>query len=61
MSFVVKSNYTTDINSIRLKNIQEANFDLDSKDYIEDFNFVYETLNTHYPFFEINKRKTGVD
>lgn len=59
--FIVKKDNTTDIDSIRLKDIQEVNFDLDSKDYIEDFNFVYETLKTHYPFFEINKRKNGVD
>lgn len=59
--FIVKKDNSTDIDSIRLKDIQEVNFDLDSKDYIEDFNFVYETLKTHYPFFEINKRKNGVD
>ena len=51
MFFIVKEVDSTDINSIRLKDIQEVNFDLDGKDYIEDFNFVYETLKTHYPFF----------
>ncbi|MDY2927064.1 S41 family peptidase [Anaerococcus sp.] len=59
--FIVKKDNSTDIDSLRLKNIQEVDFDLGSKDYIEDFNFVYETLKTHYPFFEINKRKNGVD
>lgn len=57
----VKKDNSTDIDKIRLKDIQEVNFELDSEDYIEDFNFVYETLKTHYPFFEINKRKNGVD
>ncbi len=58
---IVKKDNSTDIDKIRLKDIQEVNFELDSEDYIEDFNFVYETLKTHYPFFEINKRKNGVD
>ncbi|WP_105300370.1 S41 family peptidase [Anaerococcus marasmi] len=59
--FIVKKDNSTDIDKIRLKDIQEVNFELDREEYIEDFNFVYETLKTHYPFFEINKRKNGVD
>ncbi len=59
--FIVTKDNSTDIDKIRLKDIQEVNFELDREDYIEDFNFVYETLKTHYPFFEINKRKNGVD
>lgn len=34
---------------------------LTSEEYIEDFDFVYETLETYYPYFDINKELHNMD
>ena len=34
---------------------------LTSKEYIEDFDFVYETLETYYPYFDVNKKLHNID
>lgn len=34
---------------------------LTSEEYIEDFDFVYETLGTYYPYFDINKKLHNID
>lgn len=52
---------TNDIRSIWLKDLEHKEFNLSKEDYIEDFNFAYNTLKEHYPFFEVNKKLYGVD
>lgn len=52
---------TNDIRSIWLKDLEHKEFNLSKEDYIEDFNFAYNTLKEHYPFFEVNKKIYGVD
>lgn len=53
-----KTNY---IRAINLKDLEHKEFNLSKEDYIEDFNFAYNTLKEHYPFFEVNKKLYGVD
>lgn len=52
---------TNDIRTINLKDLEYKEFNLSKDDYIEDFNFAYNTLKEHYPFFEVNKKLYGVD
>ncbi|WP_294796498.1 S41 family peptidase [uncultured Fenollaria sp.] len=52
---------TNDIRTIYLKELEHKEFNLSKEDYIEDFNFAYNTLKEHYPFFEVNKKLYGVD
>lgn len=52
---------TNDIRTINLKDLEYKEFNLSKEDYIEDFNFAYNTLKEHYPFFEANKKLYGVD
>lgn len=52
---------TNDIRTIWLKDLEHKEFNLSKEDYIEDFNFAYNTLKEHYPFFEINKKLYGID
>lgn len=52
---------TNDIRAINLKDLEHREFNLSKEDYIEDFNFAYNTLKEHYPFFEVNKKLYGVD
>ncbi len=52
---------TNDIRTINLKDLEYKEFNLSKEDYIEDFNFAYNTLKEHYPFFEVNKKLYGVD
>lgn len=52
---------TNDIRTIWLKELDHKEFNLSKEDYIEDFNFAYNTLKEHYPFFEVNKKLYGID
>lgn len=52
---------TNDIRAINLKDLEHKEFNLSKEDYIEDFNFAYNTLKEHYPFFEVNKKLYGID
>lgn len=52
---------TNDIRTINLKDLEYKEFNLSKEDYIEDFNFAYNTLKEHYPFFEVNKKLYGID
>ena len=52
---------TNDVRTIWLKDLEHKEFNLSKEDYIEDFNFAYNTLKEHYPFFEVNKKLYGVD
>lgn len=52
---------TNDIRTINLKELEYKEFNLSKEDYIEDFNFAYNTLKEHYPFFEVNKKLYGID
>lgn len=52
---------TNDIRTIWLKDLENKEFNLSKEDYIEDFNFAYNTLKEHYPFFEVNKKLYGID
>lgn len=52
---------TNDIRAINLKDLEYKEFNLSKEDYIEDFNFAYNTLKDHYPFFEVNKKLYGID
>lgn len=52
---------TNDIRTINLKDLEYKEFNLSKEDYIEDFNFAYNTLKEHYPFFEVNKKVYGID
>lgn len=52
---------TNDIRKINLKDLEYKEFNLSKDDYIEDFNFAYNTLKEHYPFFEVNKKLYGID
>lgn len=52
---------TNDIRTINLKDLEYKEFNLSKEDYIEDFNYVYNTLKEHYPFFEVNKKLYGID
>lgn len=52
---------TNDIRTINLKDLEHKEFNLSKEDYIEDFNFAYNTLKEHYPFFEVNKKLYGID
>lgn len=52
---------TNDIRTVKLKDLDHKDFILNRKDYIEDFNFAYDVLKNHYPFFEVNKKLYGVD
>ncbi|WP_019213483.1 S41 family peptidase [Fenollaria massiliensis] len=52
---------TNDIRTINLKDLEYKEFNLSKEDYIEDFNFAYNTLKEHYPFFEVNKILYGID
>lgn len=52
---------TNDIRTINLKDLEYKEFNLSKEDYIEDFNFAYDVLKNHYPFFEVNKKLYGVD
>ena len=52
---------TNDIRTINLKDLEHKEFNLSKEDYIEDFNFAYNTLEEHYPFFEVNKKLYGID
>lgn len=68
VSFFAYNNYinyintrTNDIRTIKLKDLDHKDFILSRKDYIEDFNFAYDVLKNHYPFFEVNKKLFGVD
>lgn len=68
VSFFAYNNYinyintrTNDIRTIKLKDLDHKDFILSRKDYIEDFNFAYDVLKNHYPFFEVNKKLYGVD
>lgn len=51
---------TNDIRTIWLKDLENKEFNLSKEDYIEDFNFAYNTLKEHYPFFEVNKKLYGM-
>ena len=52
---------TNDIRAINLKDLEYKEFNLSKDDYIEDFNFAYNSLKEHYPFFEVNKKLYGID
>lgn len=52
---------TNDIRAINLKDLEHKEFNLSKEDYVEDFNFAYNTLKEHYPFFEVNKKLYGID
>lgn len=52
---------TNDIRTVKLKDLDRKDFILSRKDYIEDFNFAYDVLKNHYPFFEVNKKLYGID
>ncbi len=52
---------TNDIRTINLKDLEYKEFNLSKEDYIEDFNFAYNILKEHYPFFEVNKKLYGID
>lgn len=36
-------------------------FFLSTEEFIEDFDFIYETLKTYYPFFDVNKEVHDID
>jgi len=50
-----------DINTINLPELKDKEFNLTKKDYIEDFDYAYDTLNQYYPYFKINKELYGID
>lgn len=50
-----------DLSKIYLKDLEPKEFNLTSKDYVEDFLYAYEVLKDNYPYFEINKQVHGVD
>ncbi|KHO60906.1 peptidase S41 [Thermoanaerobacter sp. YS13] len=45
------------------KNLKDINLDkgLTAEQKLEDFEYLYNTLQKNYPFFEMGKRKTGFD
>lgn len=49
------------INTINLPELDDKNFNLTKKDYIEDFDYAYDILNQYYPYFKINKELYGVE
>lgn len=50
-----------DINRINLEEIDMKKEKLNTKDYLEDFDFAYSTLEKYYPYFEINKEVNKID
>lgn len=50
-----------DINTINLPELNDKEFNLSKKDYIEDFDYTYDTLKQYYPYFKTNKELYGVD
>lgn len=59
--YIFNENKRNDINSIYLNEIDQKEFKLSKNDYLEDFNYAYDTLKHYYPFFEINKKLYGVN
>lgn len=49
------------IETIDLDPLDNKKITLSTKDYIEDFNFAYDTLKTYYPYFKINKKINKID
>lgn len=49
------------ISSILLLNQNRGYNKLSKREKLKDFNYVYKILEENYPFFEVNKRLTGVD
>lgn len=49
------------INNIKLSEIDMKREKLAPKDYIEDFEFVYDTLEKYYPYFEVNKNLNNIN
>ncbi len=35
--------------------------ELTPEKYLEDFEYMYQVLEENYPFFDVNKRHTGID
>lgn len=58
---IFNSNDSIDIDSIKVNDNSIDDSEISNKNYIEDFNFVYNTLKTYYPFFKINEKKNGFD
>ena len=49
------------ISSILLLNQNRGYNKLSKREKLKDFNYMYKILEENYPFFEVNKRLTGVD
>lgn len=53
---------TNDPQKIDLPSLEERDKrDLSKEEYLEDFNFVYNTLDKYYPYFDINKKLYNID
>lgn len=51
-----------DPKQIDLPSLEEGDKrELDKKEYMEDFEFVYNTLKEYYPYFDINKKIYNID
>ena len=61
VGYNINQDRENDINTIDLKEIDYREFDLCTEDYLYDFDYAYEILETYYPFFEINKMENGID
>lgn len=49
-------------NKIDLPSLEDKKIENLSKDqYVEDFEFAYNTLETYYPYFDINKKVNNID
>ena len=60
--FTVLRNYTSrNARNINLPPLNKEHVKLNKKDYVEDFDYVYNTLETYYPYFDINKKVNGID
>lgn len=46
---------------IHLEELDCEKRSLSKEDYLEDFDFAYNTLKEHYPYFEVNKIKNNID
>lgn len=61
LAVVLTFNYISSPSSyLSFKPIQKQEI-LASEEYIEDFDFTYETLKTYYPYFGVNKKVHNID
>lgn len=47
--------------SVNSKTTNKTYIQLTMQEKLDDFNYMYEVLKENYPFFEVNKRLTGID